>query len=112
MKKLNQLSKEFDLSPPSYREIASIIRKMKSSGYPCPCPFDQISVIVLKHCPIVTAMIWKIIEKSWKIGKVPTVWKNGLTVLIHKKIQYRSGRLSSYNFRARSLQSFYIMDEK
>ena len=29
-------------------------------------------------------MIWKIIEKSWEIGKVPTVWKNGLTVLMHK----------------------------
>ena len=56
---------------------------MKSSGPPC--PFDQISVIVLKCCPIVRTMIWKIIEKSWKIGKVPTVWKNGLTVLIHKK---------------------------
>ena len=56
---------------------------MKSSG--SPCPFDQISVIVLKRCPIVRTMIWKIIEKSWKIGKVPTVWKNGLTVLIHKK---------------------------
>ena len=83
MKKLNQPSKELDLSPPSYREIASIIRKMKSSG--SPCPFDQISVIVLKRCPIVRTMIWKIIEKSWKIGKVPTVWKNGLTVLIHKK---------------------------
>ena len=82
MKKLNQPSKEFDLSPPSYREIASIIRKMKSSG--SPCPFDQISVIVLKRCPIVRTMIWKIIEKSWEIGKVPTVWKNGLTVLIHK----------------------------
>ena len=82
MKKLNQPSKEFDLSPPSYREIVSIIRKMKSSG--SPCPFDQISVIVLKRCPIVRTMIWKIIEKSWEIGKVPTVWKNGLTVLIHK----------------------------
>ena len=74
MKKLNQPSKEFDLSPPSFREIASIIRKMKSSD--SPCPFNQISIIVLKRCPI---------EKSWKIGKVPTVWKNGLTVLIHKK---------------------------
>ena len=30
-------------------------------------------------------MIWKIIEKSWKIGKAPAVWRNGLTVLIHKK---------------------------
>ena len=45
MKKLNQPSKEIDLSPPSYREIASMTRKMKSSG--SPCPFDQISVIVL-----------------------------------------------------------------
>ena len=56
---------------------------MKSSG--SPCPFDQISVIILKCCPIIRTMIWKMIEKSWKIGKVPTVWKNGLTVLIHKK---------------------------
>ena len=55
MKKLNQPSKEFDLSPPSYREIASIIRKMKSSG--SPCPFDQVSIIVLKRCPIVRTMI-------------------------------------------------------
>ena len=108
MKKLNQPSKEFDLSPPSYREIASIIRRMKSSG--SPCPFDQIRVIVLKRCPIIRTMIWKIIEKSWEIGKVPTVWKKGLTVLIRG--QYRSGKLSSNNFRARSLQSIYIMDEK
>ena len=40
---------------------------------------------VLKHCPIIRTMTWKIIEKSWKIGKAPTVWKNGLTVPIHKK---------------------------
>ena len=34
MKKLNQPSKEFDLNPPSDREITSIIQKMKSSGFP------------------------------------------------------------------------------
>ena len=56
MKKLSQPSKEFDLSPPSYREIASIIRKMKSSG--SPCPFDQITLEKLKVLSAATFLLF------------------------------------------------------
>ena len=45
MKILNNPNIEYDLSPPSYNEISSIIRKMRAKA--SPCPFDQISVIVL-----------------------------------------------------------------
>ena len=37
---------DFRREPPSYQEIAKIIRKMKASG--SPCPLDQVSVICLK----------------------------------------------------------------
>ena len=57
--------------------------KMKSSG--SPCPLDQISVIVLKRCPILRTYVWKIMEFCWKNKYFPTVWKNGITVLIYKK---------------------------
>ena len=61
-----------------------IIMKMKSSG--SPCPLDQISVIVLKRCPILRTYVWKIMEFCWKNKYFPTVWKNGITVLIYKKL--------------------------
>ena len=40
---------EFDLEPPTYRQITNIIRKMKTSG--SPCPLDQISIISFKRFP-------------------------------------------------------------
>ena len=46
MKVLNNPDIEFDLSPPRYNEISSIIWKMRAKA--SPCPFDQISVIVFK----------------------------------------------------------------
>ena len=58
--------------------------KMKSSG--SPYPLDQISVIVLKRCPILRTYVWKIMEFCWKNKYFPTVSKNGITVLIYKKL--------------------------
>ena len=60
-----------------------IIMKMKSSD--SPCPLDQVSMIVLKRCPIPRTYLWKIMEFCWKNKYFPTVWKNGITVLICKK---------------------------
>ena len=35
---------EFNLDPPTYEQATNVIRKMKTSG--SPCPLDQLSIIV------------------------------------------------------------------
>ena len=39
----------FNLDPPTYQQVTSVIRKMKASG--SPCPLDQLSIICFKRCP-------------------------------------------------------------
>ena len=50
-----------------------------------PCPSDQVSVIILKKCPIVRTMLWKIISHCWLNKHFPNVWKRRVTVLAYKK---------------------------
>ena len=50
-----------------------------------PCPFDQISVLVLKKCPIGLTYVWKLLEHCWEKSLIPELWKKGLTVLVYKK---------------------------
>ena len=47
MKTLNESSYNFNLDPPSYRELTKEITKMKSEA--SPSPLDQISVIPFKN---------------------------------------------------------------
>ena len=56
---------------------------MKSSG--CPCPLDQISILVFKHCPHLRSYLTAVLEQVWESGKIPEVWKKATTILIHKK---------------------------
>ena len=56
---------------------------MKSSG--CPCPLDQISILVFKHCPHLRSYLTAILEQVWESGKIPEVLKKATTILIHKK---------------------------
>ena len=56
---------------------------MKASS--SPYPFDQISVLVLKKCPIVRTYVWKLLEHCWEKSLVPELWKKGLTALAYKK---------------------------
>ncbi len=85
MKALNNPKIEFDLSSPKYNEIAYIILKMRAKA--SPCPFDQISVIVLRKCPILRTVLWKILQRSWEIRSIyhHNGWKKGLSVLAYKK---------------------------
>ena len=83
MKKLNEPLNVFDLKPPTYKEITGIINKLKSSG--SPCPHDQMSIIILKRCPIFRTFIHKIISHCWRERKFPSRWKQAFTILIHKK---------------------------
>ena len=76
-------SSNFDLECPTYQEITKIIRKMKSSG--SPCPIDQISIIPFKRCPILRTQLWRLLSKCWTEKYIPTIWKRAVAVLIYKK---------------------------
>ena len=74
---------DFRREPPSYQEIAKIIRKMKVSG--SPCPSDQVSVICRKRCPYLRTYLTAIVVEIWKSGHIPMTWKKVVSILIHKK---------------------------
>ena len=85
MKLLHEPTSCFNQEPPKYQEIVNIIKKMKASS--SPCPFVQISVLVLKKCPIVRTYVWKLLEHCWEKSLILEFWKKGLTVLAYKKGQ-------------------------
>ena len=74
---------QFDLQPPTYRQVTNIIRRMKASG--CPCPLDQISIICFKRCPFLRSYLTDLIQAVWSSGSIPSEWKKACTILIHKK---------------------------
>ena len=95
---LERPSAEFNVEAPTYQEVVKVINYMRSSA--SPCPNDQISVIILKKCPIVQTMLWKIISHCWTSNCFPNVWKSGMTVLAYKKGQADNPE----NFRPITLQ--------
>jgi hypothetical protein len=74
---------QFDLDPPSYRQVTNIIRRMKASG--SPCPLDQLSIICFKRCPFLRSYLTDLIRDVWLSGTIPSEWKKACTILIHKK---------------------------
>jgi hypothetical protein len=89
----------FNLAPPSYKEIASLINKARGSA--SANPLDQISIITLKRCPILRTILHNIIANCWVSGYTPKPWRAGVTVLVFKK-----GDPSKVdNFRPITLQS-------
>ena len=89
----------FNLEPPTYEQISSVIRKMKASG--SPCPLDQLSIICFKRCPFLRTYLSEIIRTAWSAGSVPNEWKRVCTILIHKK----ENANDPANFRPIALQS-------
>ena len=83
MKFLDEPDLPFDRTPLSYREISKIIHKMKSSGYTC--PFDHVSVIVLKRGPLLRSTLYYITVYFWTKNVIPATWRKGFCVLIYKK---------------------------
>ena len=83
MKSLDEPDSSFDTTPPSYREISKIFHKMKSSC--SACPFDHVSVIALKRCPILKLALHHFIIYCWTKKVIPVTWRKGFCVLIYKK---------------------------
>ena len=98
IQKLPQPKTPCDTSPPSYHEISAIIRKCKAKS--SPCPLDQISIIPFKKCPILRTILLQLLSQCWLASKIPSCWKKGFTILIHKK----GDALNPSNFRPITLQ--------
>ena len=73
---------QFSTSPLTYREVTNTMRKMKTSG--SPCPLNQISIIALKRSPYLTTYLTEIISQAWKGKTIPDTWEKAVTILIHK----------------------------
>ena len=50
MKTLDRPKKEVNIDPLMYQKITKVINYMRSSA--SPSPIDQVSIIMLKNCPI------------------------------------------------------------
>ena len=92
----------FNDSPPTYQEITRIIKKMKTSG--SPCPLDQISVIVLKRIPYLRSYLTVLIQNIWDTRHLPINWKHAVTILIHKK----DSAEDPANFRPITLEPVFL----
>ena len=89
----------FNLDAPTYQQITNVIRKMKSSG--SPCPLDQISIICFKKCPYLRSYLTEVIHTAWMSGVIPSDWKKACTILFHKK----GDQDNPANFRPITLES-------
>ena len=71
--KFSEPSTPFDLSPPTHQKVTRVIRRMKSSG--SPCPLDILSIICLKRCPYLRSILTKVIRVVWESLQVSTEWE-------------------------------------
>ena len=105
MKTLSELSHNFNLDPPSYREVTNVIMRTKSRA--SPCALDQISVIPLKKCPYLGTFLWRIISSAWTRTEFAKAMKQGITILAYKK----GFGTDPANFRPITLQSSHPSSE-
>ena len=68
---------------PTYNQVATAINRCRPGS--SACPLDQLSILILKHCPILRTLLHHIITECWTQRRIPECWKIGATVLIFKK---------------------------
>ena len=71
------------ISPPTYKAVATAINKCKARS--SACPLDQLSILILKHCPILRTLLHHYVKECWAKRRIPICWKRGATVIIFKK---------------------------
>ncbi len=84
--------------PPTYKQVARTINRLRSAA--SPCPLDQIPVLALKKCPILRTVLHKLITQCWMQKDIPQCWKKAMTILIYKK----GDATDPANFRPITLQ--------
>ena len=99
MKQLEEPVKDFDIKPPAYNEINKIIMKMKSSG--SSCPIDQVSTRMLKKCPILRTILWKICCYCWEYNHFPAEWKKSTKIFIRIVTQTTHQTKQDFHFCCR-----------
>ena len=80
---LSSLHLPFNIDPPSYQQVTTIIRNMKASA--SPCLLDQVSIISFKRCPYLRSYLTDLKRRGLSSGVVPSACKGACTVLVHKK---------------------------
>ena len=93
---------ECDMSPLLYDEVARAVKRLRSGA--SPCPFDHVSVLILKNFPMLRTHLHKILQYCWEIHSVQKTWKHGFTVLIYKK----GVSSNPANFRPITLEPVYL----
>ena len=90
MNHLQSPHSQCDMSPLRYDEVARAVKRLR--GGASPCPFDHVSVLNLKNCPILRTHLHKILQYCWETHSVPKTWKHGFAVRFTRK-EYHLTRL-------------------
>lgn len=72
-----------EISAPTYKAVVRAINKARAGS--SACPLDQLSILILKHCPILRTLLHHYVVECWAQRKIPKCWKRGATILIYKK---------------------------
>jgi len=83
MPKLPKPSGAYVDHPPTYQEIAKIKKRAKPGA--SACPIDQLSILSLKHCPMLRTLLHRVVTLCWERKQIPECWKRGATILVYKK---------------------------
>ena len=72
-----------DIRPPTYKDVTDAVNKCRPEA--SACPLDQLSILILKHCPILRTLLHKFIAECWAKRTIPECWKKESSILIYKK---------------------------
>ena len=63
---------ECDMSPLRYEEVTRAVKRLRSGA--SSCPFDPVSILILKNCPILRTHLHKTLQYCWETHSVPKTW--------------------------------------
>ena len=63
------------IPPPTYKQVASAINRCRPGS--SACPLDQLSILILKNCPILRTLLHRYIRECWLLRRIPGCWKRG-----------------------------------